>query len=89
MAAAAITIITAAAASGRVSRSAPASGRSYGYYGSSPYYYDDGYYDEGVVLRRPLRPATMPWRIACRGTDPTIRRSGTYLGYDGQRHPCP
>ena len=53
-------------------------GSAYGYYGSSYYgsspdYYDDGYYDEGVVAASPARPATIPWRIACRRTDPTIR----------------
>ena len=86
----AIVIIIAAAASGRVSRSAPASGpTATAYYGSNPYYYDDGYYDEGVVAAAPA-PAGDDSVAYCMQTyksyDPN---SGTYLGYDGQRHPCP
>ena len=58
----------------------------YGYYGGpgyyAPGYYDDQYYDDAPRLR--WRPAaTMRWPTACRPTVPTIRRSGTYLGYDG------
>ena len=30
-----------------------------------------------------------PSPTAPSATGPTIRRSGTYLGYDGLRHPCP
>ncbi len=58
------------------------------YYGGGPYYAapayeaDPGYYEEGggggggveYCMRR------------FRSYDP---RSGTYMGYDGQRHPCP
>ena len=59
------------------------------YYGGGPYYaappayqVDPGYYEEGggggggveYCMRR------------FRSYDP---RSGTYMGYDGQRHPCP
>ena len=55
------------------------------YYGSPGYYYDEPevYYESG--------PASSGSEIAyCRSRfksyDPA---SGTYLGYDGQRHPCP
>ena len=87
---AAITItIIVAAGSGRASRSAPASGPAYGYYGSSPYYYDDEYYDDSVVAASPA-PAGDDSVAYCmqryKSYDPA---SGTYLGYDGQRHPCP
>jgi hypothetical protein len=46
------------------------------YYRGGPYYYDYGPPDSAVAycLRR------------FRSYDP---RSGTYLGYDGYRHPCP
>ena len=65
-------------------------GSSYGYYDSNPYYYDDpGYYDEGVVAAQPA-PAGDDSVAYCmqryKSYDPA---SGTYLGYDGQRHPCP
>jgi hypothetical protein len=64
-------------------------GSTYGYYGS-PSYYDDsyGYYDEGVVAAAPQ--AGQDDVAYCmqryKSYDPA---SGTYLGYDGQRHPCP
>ena len=84
-----IIIIAAAAASGRVSRSAPASGPATAITDSNPYYYDDGYYDEGVVAAQPA-PAGDDSVAYCmqryKSYDPD---SGTYLGYDGQRHPCP
>ena len=88
----AITVITiiAAAVSGRVSRSAPASGPATAITAADPYYYyDDGYYDEGVVAAAPA-PAGDDSVAYCmqryKSYDPS---SGTYLGYDGQRHPCP
>ena len=68
-----------------------------GYYGSYGYggpayatgYYDDGYYDDGAVAVAPA-PGDDDSVAYCmqryRSYDP---RSGTYLGYDGQRHPCP
>jgi hypothetical protein len=65
-------------------------GSGYGYYGS-PSYYDDsyGYYDDGVVAAGP--PVGDDDAVAyCmqryRSYDPA---SGTYLGNDGRRHPCP
>jgi hypothetical protein len=61
---------------------------SYGYYGPSYGYYDDGYYDDGAVAVAP--PAGDDSVAYCmqryKSYDPA---SGTYLGYDGQRHPCP
>ena len=61
-----------------------------GYYG--PGYYDDDqqYYDQGPVVVAPA-PAGDDDSVAyCmqtyRSYDP---RSGTYVGYDGYRHPCP
>jgi BA14K-like protein len=67
---------------------------SYGYYGGpgyydSPGYYDDQYYDDSVVAAAPA-PAGDDAVGYCMQTyqsyDPA---SGTYLGYDGLRHPCP
>lgn len=62
--------------------------QSYGYYGD-PAYYDDGYYDGGAVAveAAPVGGDSVEYcRQTYRSYDP---RSGTYLGYDGQRHPCP
>jgi hypothetical protein len=66
-------------------------GSTYGYYGSSdPYYYDNsyGYYDDTTVAEAP--PVGDDSVAYCmqryKSYDPA---SGTYLGYDGQRHPCP
>lgn len=60
-----------------------------GYYGGGPAYYDDQSYDDGGVVAEV--PAAGGGDVAyCmqtyRSYDP---RSGTYLGYDGYRHPCP
>ncbi|MCG2632095.1 BA14K family protein [Bradyrhizobium sp. WYCCWR 13023] len=66
---------------------------SYAYYGGGPYYgdnyYDDGYYDDSASVA--VVPDTGGDSSAyCaqryRSYDPA---SGTYLGYDGLRHPCP
>jgi hypothetical protein len=68
---------------------------SYAYYGGDPYYYDDsyyyndGYYDDSATVA--VGPDVGGDSVAyCqqrfRSYDPA---SGTYLGYDGQRHPCP
>jgi hypothetical protein len=63
-----------------------------GYYGGpvyAPGYYDDGYYDDGAVAVAPA-PAGDDSVGYCmqryRSYDPN---SGTYLGNDGYRHPCP
>lgn len=68
-------------------------GSSYAYYGDGPYYgdgyYDNSYYDDSATV------AVVPdsggdLSAYCaqryRSYDPA---SGTYLGYDGLRHPCP
>jgi hypothetical protein len=68
-------------------------GSSYAYYGGpyydDPYYYDDSYYDDGAAV------AVVPdgggdsvayCQQRFRSYDPA---TGTYLGYDGLRHPCP
>jgi hypothetical protein len=65
---------------------------AYGYYGPGYYgddYYDNGYYDGGDV-------AVVPAPVEGDGTAYCMQRyrsydpaSGTYLGYDGLRHPCP
>jgi hypothetical protein len=71
--------------------------QSYGYYGGpgydAPGYYDQQYYDDGAVA---VAPAPVGGDVGgddvayCaqtyRSYDPA---SGTYLGYDGLRHPCP
>ena len=68
---------------------------SYAYYGGDPYYYgdpdyySDGYYDDSATVA--VGPDVGGDSAAyCaqryRSYDPA---SGTYLGYDGLRHPCP
>ena len=74
-------------------------GAPYGYYGGpgyyapgyyAPGYYDDQYYvDQGPVVAAPgpVGDDAVAWCMQTyRSYDP---RSGTYLGYDGFRHPCP
>jgi hypothetical protein len=61
-----------------------------GYYPPSPGYYDNGYgYDDAEVAVAPA-PDGDDGVAYCmqtyRSYDP---QSGTYLGYDGSRHPCP
>ena len=63
----------------------------YGYGGGPGYYYgpgyDDGYYDGPVVVAPPGGGDAVGYCMQTyRSYDP---RSGTYLGYDGYRHPCP
>ena len=64
-------------------------GSTYGYYGS-PSYYDDsyGYYDDSAVAAAPQSDddAVAYCTQRYRSYDPA---SGTYLGNDGLRHPCP
>jgi hypothetical protein len=65
---------------------------SQGYYGGpgyAPGYYDDQYYDDGAVAVAPAPggdDAVAYCMQTYRSYDPT---SGTYLGRDGYRHPCP
>jgi hypothetical protein len=67
-------------------------GRGFGYgfaYGAAPYipYYNDDYYeDEPIYEVAPQSGADEYCARRFRSYDP---RSGTYLGYDGRRHPCP
>lgn len=67
-------------------------GSSYAYYGGPYYgdgYYDGGYYDDGATVAVvPDGGADSAAYCAQRyqSYDPA---SGTYLGYDGLRHPCP
>jgi hypothetical protein len=62
---------------------------SQGYYGGPGYYYDDQYYDDGAVAVAPAPggdDAVAYCMQTYRSYDP---QSGTYLGNDGYRHPCP
>jgi hypothetical protein len=73
---------------------------SYAYYGGPDYYYDSGYgdtyydnsgyYDDGATVAVvPVTPGGGDPAYCAqryRSYDPA---SGTYLGYDGLRHPCP
>lgn len=63
-------------------------GGGYGGYYDDPYYYGDSYYDEPSVAVVPDSGGDSAAYCAQRykSYDPA---SGTYLGYDGQRHPCP
>jgi hypothetical protein len=60
----------------------------YGYYGGGPAYYDDQYVDDGAVAVAPAPGGDDAAYCAqrFRSYDPG---SGTYLGNDGLRHPCP
>ena len=80
------------AVAGAIVGGALASG-AYGYYGpgyDSGYYYDNGYYDGGDDVAVAPAPVEGDGTAYCmqryRSYDPA---SGTYLGFDGQRHPCP
>jgi hypothetical protein len=87
----------AGAVTGAVVGGAIASG-GYGYYGDpgyyygagydAPGYYDDQYDDEGAVaaVPAPVGDGVGYCMQTYRSYDPA---SGTYLGYDGLRHPCP
>jgi hypothetical protein len=67
---------------------------SYAYYGGDPYYYGDPYtsdyyYDDSpsvAVVPETGGDAATYCMQQYRSYDPA---SGTYLGYDGLRHPCP
>jgi len=64
----------------------------YGYYGApgpyyAPGYYDDQYYDDAAAGAPPEGDDAVAYCMQTyRSYDP---QSGTYLGYDGVRHPCP
>jgi hypothetical protein len=88
-----------AVAAGAVVGGAIAANNAYAYYGGpgyggpgyydAPAYYDDQYADDGAVAAVPA-PVGDDSAGYCaqryRSYDPA---SGTYLGFDGQRHPCP
>jgi hypothetical protein len=59
-----------------------------GYYTPGPGYYDEGYVDDGAVAveTAPGGDDVAYCSQRYRSYDP---RSGTYLGNDGLRHPCP
>ena len=65
-------------------------GNSYAYYGPgygyAPGYYDDGYYDDSNVAVAPGGDDVASCAQRYRSYDPA---SQTFLGYDGQRYPCP
>ena len=50
-------------------------------------FYDNGYYEDGAgpVVQNPGGDAVAYCMQTYKSYDP---RSGTYLGYDGRRHPC-
>jgi hypothetical protein len=64
--------------------------QSYGYYAGPTYYDDQQYYDDSGVVAVAPAPAGDDAVAYCmqtyRSYDPA---SGTYLGTDGYRHPCP
>ena len=53
---------------------------------AQPYYAPGPYYDGGYVVAGPVASEVEYCMRRFRSYDP---RSGTYLGYDGLRHPCP
>ena len=64
----------------------------YGYYGGSPYYGSSyGYYDDDAPDVVEVAPSTSGGDVDyCIRTYKSYNvRTGTYLGYDGQRHACP
>ena len=59
------------------------------YYPAGPGYYDDSYAEEGVVAAAPA-PGGDDSVAYCMQTYRSYNpRTGTYLGNDGFRHPCP
>lgn len=59
------------------------------YYPSAPAYYDDSYAEDGVVAAAPA-PGGDDSVAYCMQTYRSYNpRTGTYLGNDGFRHPCP
>jgi hypothetical protein len=80
-------------AAGAIIGGAAVASQSYGYYGGpgvyyAPGYYDDQYYDTGpVAVAAPADDDAVAYCMQTYASyDPA---SGTYLGYDGLRHPCP
>jgi hypothetical protein len=80
--------VAGAAIGGALASQAYYGGQGY-YYGAGPGYYDDqSYVDGGVVAEVPAAGGgdVAYCMQTYRSYDP---RSGTYLGNDGYRHPCP
>jgi hypothetical protein len=82
-----------AVAAGAVIGGAIAANDAYAYYDGpayydAPAYYDDQYVDDGAVavVPVPVGEDTGSCAQRYRSYDPA---SGTYLGFDGLRHPCP
>jgi hypothetical protein len=59
------------------------------YYGPGPYYYGPGYYAPPPVVYAPAPVYGDPVAYCMRRFKSYDPASGTYLGYDGYRHPCP
>lgn len=62
--------------------------------GSSPYWYDSyayggGYYGEPIYEAAPVYGGGSDIAYCQQRFKSYDVRTGTYLGYDGQRHPCP
>ncbi|MGB3864020.1 MAG: BA14K family protein [Xanthobacteraceae bacterium] len=58
---------------------------AYGY--GYPYYYDDDYYYDAPTVAVAADPGSVAY---CQRRFKSYDvRTGTYLGYDGLRHPCP
>jgi len=68
---------------GLIAGSLLGAGLGYGYYGG----YDPGYYDDSYAYTS--GPATVDSGYCIQRYKSYDPGSGTYLGYDGQRHPCP
>jgi len=75
-------------AAGALIGSAAAAPYGYGY-GYGPYAYDNGYYGDDAYAAEPATTDDGGDQYCAqryRSYDPS---SGTFLGYDGMRHPCP
>ena len=79
-------VAAGAVVGGALAANAYYDGGYYPYYDDT--YYDNGYYDDGAAVA--VVPSVGGDASYCaqrfRSYDPA---SGTYLGYDGLRHPCP
>jgi hypothetical protein len=60
-----------------------------GYYAQAPGYYDDSYAEDGVVAVAPAPGGDDSVGYCMQTYRSYDARSGTYLGNDGFRHPCP
>jgi hypothetical protein len=60
-----------------------------GYYNDPGYYADDGYYDDGATVAVVPDSGGDSSAYCAQRYQSYDPASGTYLGYDGLRHPCP